>query len=83
MDFISLEEIQEKAQQHQAFNKHVHYLGKGGYEAKRMDWRKEDPIAHLWISEAFEPSLTSDDCSDRGFDWVRARVKEKERGDGY
>lgn len=66
----------------QKCNTHSHYLGKGGYDEKRIEWLKEDPIAHLSQSECIDPSILSDDCTGRGFDWVRARLKKKE-GEGY
>ncbi|XP_074328345.1 uncharacterized protein LOC141666250 [Apium graveolens] len=63
-------------------NFNSHYIRKGGYDEKRIEWQKEDPIAHLSQSECIDPSILSNDCTGRGFDWIRARLKKKE-GEGY
>lgn len=57
-----------RKQRRKKFNTHPHFLGKGGYEAKRTKSIKKDPLANFSISESIDPSIVSDDCNGRGYD---------------
>lgn len=77
------QEIVERAKESQKHNEHVHYLGPGGYIAKRTKWCVHDPVSSLNDSESVNASILSSERSGRSYDWVKARTKPQEGGVYY